>query len=358
MAALTKAALSAALQLIMGPGIIDQFRRDIIALSLIGVEDGRGENCVVPIKGSGRTTAGAHSEGEDVEDADYSTHTRLRSSLNWAEYWAHAKVTGLAAAVAAGGVSVGGDPMAEEITDAIDELAVKLGAHVYSGNQGASPTELAGAARAIDGSDDDFAGVDTGVYTWWKSGEDTTAASSLTMEDIRTKLFRPVKDATGKLPEFVTLDGTAFDAMQQLFDEHAEVVTTVTTRGAGTVDVMASFGQTAYRLDGVPFIEDRHCTSSTLYAWNSQFVKFRQIRKPITDGTTPADIAAAMKALTGVDISVDEVMVLIRQRNQVRGIMPDIELLAKTGDSRKAMITVKGQLAWKRRNAFAKLGLT
>lgn len=354
MAGITKAALSAGLNLLLGPGMTDQFRRDTVALTLIGAEPGAGENCVVNVKGDGRNTAGAHSEGEDVEDADFSTHGRFKSTVNWGEYWALAKLSGLSEAVAANGGYVGGDVMQEELTDAIDELAVKLGAHVYSGNSGATPPQLAGAARFIDSSDDNFGGIDTGDNTWWSASEQTITGTP-TLEGIRTKLFRPVKDATGRLPEFVTLDGTSWDAMQSLFDANGEVVHTITTTAAGTVDIQASFGQTAYKLDGVPFVEDRHATASTLYAWQSRFVKIRQLRKPVDSGATPAEIQTVMKALTGVDISVDEVMARIRAVNQARGLMPMIEALAKTGDSRKFMVTVKAQLAWKRRNAFAKV---
>jgi hypothetical protein len=190
MAGVTKAGLGAALNLLLGPGMTDQFRRDTVALALLGSEPGRGQNCVVSVKGEGRNTAAAHSEGEDVEDADFSTHARLSSTINWAEYWSFAKLTGLSEAVAANDSYVGGNLVQEEITDAIDELAVKLGAHVYSGNSGATPPQLAGAARFVDSSDDNFGGIDTGENTWWSSSEQTITGTP-TMEGIRTKLFRP-----------------------------------------------------------------------------------------------------------------------------------------------------------------------
>lgn len=354
MAGVTKAALSAALSLILGPGMADQFRRDVIGLSLVGMEPGRGENCVVNLKGEGRNTAGEHSEGEDAEDADFSTHGRFRSSLNWGEYRAFAKVTGLAEAVAANGGNLGGDIISEELTDAIDELAVKLGTHFYSGNAGASPPQLAGAARAIDSSDDNFAGIDTGDNTWWASSEQTITGTP-TIDGIRSKLLQPVMDATGRNPEYVTLAGAAWTTMQSLFDSYGEVTDIITTTGSGQVNVKSSFGRQAYMLDGVPFIQDRHATANTLYAWQSQFVKVRQLRRPIDVGASSAEVRAAIKDLTGVDISVDEVQARIRAMNGSGGLVPMIEMLAKTGDSRKFMVTVKAQIAWKRRNAFSKV---
>ena len=354
----TKAALSAALSLIAGPGITDQFRRDLVTLTLFGFEPGRGENCTWEVKGSGRNTAAAHAEGDDAESGDYSTHTRKRATLNWAEYWAHAKLSGLSEAVAANGGYAGGNLLMEEITDAIDELAVVLGQHAYSGNHAASPPQLAGAALAIDASDDNFAGIDTGDNTWWAAGEQTGTLATYTLADIRTKLFRPIKDATGRLPEFVTTTGAIMDTLMTRFDESALTEISRIRTAGGEFDIQATFGQRAVALDGVPFIEDRHCTAGTMYGWHSQFVKVRQLRKAVDQGATTAEVQAALKMLTGVDIPLPAVAEQLRAMNGQRGLVPNIEILGKTGDSRKVMITVKAQLAWKRRNAFAKLTLS
>lgn len=351
------AAISAAVALITGPGITDQFRRDVMLLSLLGVAPGLGANCTWEVKSEARNTAGAHAEGADF--SSFSTHGRLQATLNWAEYAETAKLTGKALAVAAGGGYVNNNLLMEEITDAVDSLAVKLGQHMYSGNHAATPPEIAGAALAIDASDDNFAGIDTGVNAWWASGEDSGSLLDFTLADIRTKLFRPVKNATGRLPEFVTAPGDIMDALMKRFDESALTeVTRVTTRGGGEFDIQAMFGQRAVALDGVPFIEDRHCTSGTLYAWHSQFVEIRQLRTPIDAGTNPAEIQAAIRALTGVDVAIPAIVAQIRAMNSARGLIPNVHQLARTGDAQKYDVTVKLQAAWKRRNAFAKLVLS
>lgn len=359
MAGATASAISAALSLILFSAPERQFRTDVIALSLIGVEVGQGANCVVPIKIDGRNTAAAHAEGDTAESGDYSTHVRKQATLEWAEYWAHASVTGKSEAIAAsGGYAGGGSLVMEEITDALTELGVKLGAHFYSGNHLATPPELAGAALAVDGSDDNFAGVDTGDYPSWKSGEATVASASLTVAWIRENLFRPVKDATGRNPEFCTTTGTLMDTLKALLGASAETVTTITTNGAGKVEIEQSFGTTGIRIDGVPFIEDRQCSSGVIYAWGRDAVRFRQLRKPVDADATPAEIQQAMLQLTGTDVPISQIEATIRAMNESRAIIPNIEVLAKTGDSRKFMITVKGQLAWKRRNAMAKAIIT
>lgn len=359
MAGATAAAINAALSLILLSAPEMQFRTDVIGLALIGVEPGQGANCVVPVKIDGRNTAGAHAEGDDIESGDFSTHVRKQATTSWAEYRALASVTGLAEAVAAsGGYAGGGDLVVEEIRDAVEELAVKLGTHFYSGNHLATPPELAGAALAVDGSDDNFAGVDTGDYPSWKAGEATVASASLTIAWIRENLFRPVKNATGRNPEFVLTTGALMDQLKALIGANAEVVTVLTTTGGGKVEIAQDFGATAIRVDGVPFIEDRHCTSGTMYAFGQGAVRFRQLRKPLDADATPAEIQQAILQLTNMDIPVSQVEAMIKAMNGAAAIVPTIEVLGKTGDSRKFLVGVKGQLAWKRRNATAKAVIT
>lgn len=358
MAGATAAAINAALSLILFGSPEMQFRTDVIGLALIGVEPGQGANCVVPVKIDGRNTAAPHAEGDDAESGDYSTHTRKQATTEWAEYWSFALVTGKAEAIAASGGYAGGNLIAEEVRDALNELSVKLGAHFYAGNHLATPPELAGAALAVDGSDDNFAGIDTGDYTSWKAGEATVASASLTVAWIRENLFRPVKNSTGRNPEYVTTTGALMDQLKALIGANAEVVTTITTSGGGKVEIAQDFGATAIRIDGVPFVEDRHCTAGTMYAWGRDAVKFRQLRKPLDADATPAEIQQAILQLTNQDIPLSMVETMIRAMNGATTIVPTIEALAKTGDSRKFMIGVKGQLAWKRRNSLAKAVIT
>lgn len=353
----TKSAINAALSIIAGPGMANQLRRDIVTLSLLGVKPGIGANCTWNVKAAARTTAAPHAEGADF--SSFSTDTRLQATLNWAEYAETAKLSGLSEAVAIAGGYAGGNLLMEELKDAVDSLAVKLGQHTYAGNHAASPTELAGAALAIDESDDNFAGIDTGDNTWWAAGEDTGGLTTFALSDLRTKLHRPVKDATGRNPGFVTTTGAIMDALQTRFDEAALTrhVQKISVNGV-VIDTLATFGQEAVMLDGVPYLEDRHCTANTLYAWTPEYVEVRQLTRPVDPKTNVTEIAEAMKALTGVEIPMDQLAARIRSMNASNALMPRIDALARTGDARKFAVTVKAQLAWLRRNAFAKLTLS
>lgn len=356
MAGVTKAALAAAIAILNIDGIQAQFRRDTVLLSLLKVETGRGENCTWLVKGDGRNTAGEHSEGEDSEDADFSTHTRLRASLNWAEMWAHAKISGLSEAVADNGDYAGGDIVIEELDDANKELAVKISTRLYNGNQGATPTQLAGLARVIDSSDDNFAGIDTGDNTWWTSGENTvTSLADVTIQDIRTKLIRPVKDVTGRPPDLIVTPGQVFDVLCSKVDEKT-TVTTISTAGTDFRPVeIATLGQKGIAIDGVPIIEDRHCTALTMYGISTEYLKLRQLRRRVDRGATMPQIAEAIQMLTGQRIPLDALTERVRQINGMSGLVPTLNMLAKTGDSQKFMLDVKAQTVCRWRGAHSKL---
>lgn len=357
MATLARADISAAMSLILQDPLVDQFRRDVPLVHLLTVKNnGRNATLTWNPKFSGRTAGGAYSEGADMNDGDYDSHDRAQASLNWAQYRAGAKVSGLAMSVASEGYAgdgMSGDLFDEELVDAIDKVASDVGADLYAGDPGASPVELAGAAIAIDGSAGTFAGLASATYGDWLGGEASIPAGDLSFQTLRDNLLRPVKNATGRNPDFVTCPGDKFDDIKDLFQEGADVVQEVRVNGA-IINIMKAAGAEAVMIDGVPFIEDRFCTASTLYSWTARDVELVQLPAK-GPRRNPQRVAEAIKALTGVDVTVTEV----EQRMRRSGVVvPTIEFLAQTGDAYKAMVKVYLQLKWRTRNGHAKLTLT
>lgn len=356
MATLSLSAISVAMSILLMDGLTKQFRQDIPLLHLLNIKTGAGKALFWNPKFDARSAGGAYAEGADMSDSDYDSHTRVQATLAWAAYRAGAKVSGLAEAVSAsGGYAGGASVFQEELEDAIDKVATDLGTDLYGGDPTAAPTELAGAATAIDSSGT-FASIDPTSYTGWAAGENAIATADLSIQNIREKLFRPVKDATGRRPDFVTLAGDIYDSVAALFDDKAEV--REISVGGNTVDIVQSFGGQGFYVDGVPFIEDRFATASTMYAWSSRFVEIVQLPavKPNVDA---AEVVAAIKQLTGVDVQVADVEARIRSMRENPGaLIPFVEMLSQTGDAYKAQVKVYVQLKWKRRNAFSKLILT
>lgn len=357
MATLARADISAAMSLILQDPMADQFRRDVPLVHLLTVlNNGKNDTLTWNPKFDGRTAGGAYAEGADMADADYDSHDRAKASLNWAAYRAGAKVSGLAMSVASDGYAgdgMNGDLFDEELVDAIDKIATDVGTDLYAGDPGATPVELAGAALAIDGTASTFATLASSTYGDWLAAENSIASTALNIQALRDNLLRPVKDATGRNPDFVTCPGNLFDDVKDLYEDKAEIVQEIRVRD-GMINIMKAAGAEAVMVDGVPFIEDRFCTASTFYSWTARDVAIVQLPAK-GPRRNPQRIVEAIKALTGVDVTVTEV----EQRMRRSGVViPTIEFLAQTGDAYKAMVKVYLQLKWRTRNGFAKLTIT
>lgn len=354
MAGATLSTVSAVLTVIYADAMADQIRRDVLLPNLLQVENDRNASCLWNVKFTGRTTAGPQAEGYTVDPAtDFSTHLRKQATLAWAEYFSTARVSGLGEAV--NRASAGTSLFNQELVDAVDELAVELSEDTYAGNVGASPAEIEGLARAVD-STGTYAGLAQGTYSEWASGEQSLAAGSLSLANLRTKLHRTFKDACGMWPEFVVCPGDLWDSVSALFNDNTRIlVDSINTQARGEVKLKAVGGFRAIEVDGIPYIEDRHCTASTFYALHSSALSYRQV--PAVD--PDVDLGAlqrAIKDLTGLTLEPDDI-----QQMLVRGtqrLQPAIKMLGPTGDNTDAIVKWYGQLRLKYRNRAAKLLLT
>lgn len=352
MAVLNLAAIAAALNLKYSDPIAEQFRRDVVLANLIEVEPEANQNCTWDVKIAARSSAGARAEGYDVEAGDYTTDTRVQATLAWAHYEAYAAVTGTAQRIAAANGRPGQmDKIGEELTDAVNELTAAIGAHVYSGSVAASPVQIEGLARAIDATGT-YANIAQGTHASWASGEQTLAAASLSIAEIRTKLLRPFRDATGRNPHVVMTTGAVMDSIAALYDTVTEAK--YVAGPGGPIDV-AKLGFRGYVLEGVPFVEDRHCTANTMYALDLTALRWRQVPAAWTS-MDPGQIQSLIKEMNGQIVEVSEIQAA-QKRAQSR-LSFQVNALAKTGDSSKLQIVSDFQLRLKRRNAAGKLTLT
>jgi hypothetical protein len=366
MATLSLSAISVAMSLMLQDDFAHQTPRTSVLLGVLRVVPGRNSALTWNPKFNTRATAGPYAEGADMADGDYDSDTPVQAALSWSNYRAGAKVSGLAEAVAAAGGYVGGaSAMAVEVNDGLGELLKAISEDLYDGDPAASPTELAGAAIAIDSdTGSTFAGVDPATYGDWTSGENSVASADLSKQKIRELLFRPVKDAKKRLPDFVTCPGDVFDTLLGIVGEEA-MTDTIYINGS-EVNARQVAGARAMTIDGVPILEDEDCTASTLYAWTWADVELHQVaaadvaqqQSGILGFQVSLDqVVEAMRMLTGIeDIGLDDVKARLQQR--VGRLLPVIQVLAPTGDAYKVMIKAYLQVKWRSRNGFAKLTLT
>jgi len=346
--------VSAVMSVLYADQLADQIRRDVLLPNLLEVANDRNSACNWRVKFSGRDTAAAKAEGHEVDrSADFSTHIRKQATLAWAEYFAYARVSGLGEATQQ--ASEGQSLFAEELVDAVDELAVLISSDTYVGQVGASPAELEGLTDAVD-STGTYAGLAQATYGEWASGEQTLPAASLSLDNLRTKLHRTFKDACGMWPEFVVCPGAQWDAVCALYnDQTRQMVDVVTTQARGQVNLKAAGGFRAVMVDGIPYIEDRHCTASTFYALHSSALSYRQV-PALPVGMDIHDLGKAIKDLVGVTLEPGEIEQMLVRGGQ--RLQPYIKLLGADGDNTDAMVKWYGQLRLKYRNRAAKLTLT
>lgn len=362
MATAPLSSFSAVLNLVFGPGVTETLRRDSVLMNVIRTVRMANSTATWRVKVGARNTAAPKAEGYAVQTTDFSTDTRLQATLNWAHYEAYASITGTAQRIAnanSAGLNSGYGPLIEEeLRDASNELAVKMSTHCYSGSEVASPVELGGLSRAVKGSVS-YAGIDPATYTTWIAGENTGTLAGLTLDAIRTGLFRPVLDATGRRPDIVLLPGALHDKVAALIDPAQRVVmpfmAPVGPGGQPQQVNLASLGFTGFMLDGVPFVEDRHCTTNVMYAGPLDALEFQQTPADWSN-MDPGQLAGMIKELTGKTVPVDMITQAIQ--NSTSKLSAQINALAKTGDSTSLQLVLDAQLCLKRRNAWAKLTLS
>lgn len=356
MATLSLTAITAVMNLVYADAMADQIRRDVLLPNIVPVKLGKNSTTTWPVKVAGRTAGGAYAEGADMSDGDFDSHARLQGSLAWAEYRTGAKISGLADALsrANGSMAVDMGLFNDEIKDAIDILATKVATHSYSGSVAASPPQIEGLARAVDASSTVYAGIDPATYTDWVSTENTLALTDLSFDTLRENLIRPVVDACGMYPRLVLVPGNIFDAVGALFGDQRRFTDTVMGVGGEQVNLKLRGGFRAIEVDGVPYVEDRHCTANTAYAIGPDAIEYSQV--PAVGADDPMVAIAAVKDLIGVDLTQDQVRAMFAASSA--RLQPKVEMLAKTGDSVKAMVKLYAQLRVRYRNRCGKLLFT
>lgn len=355
MAALTLATLAVVLNVRHDSRIVEQYRRDSVLANLLEVEPSGDPTCQWDVEFSGRNTAGPRTEGEDVEDADFSTDIKKNASLDWPQYEAYAKVSGLSQRIGAFNGRIGlKDPLDKEMRAAAKELSAKIGQHTYSGSAAASPAEIEGLARAVDATGT-YAGLAQGTYSEWASGENTLATASLSFANLRNLLIGPYQDATGHDPRFIVTTPAVIRKIAELYDSVGQIMwSTKIGMNRGEIDI-GKYGFKALMFENVPFIPDRHCTTNTMYALDDDNVKWKQV-PPTWSSLDPGILRAQIQEVTG-QVMDERALIAMQERARTR-LSAQVNAMAKTGDSSRLQLVLNAQLMVERRNKASKLTLT
>lgn len=351
MAALgTSGITSVVLSMMMAEPIVANINREVVGLNLLDVLPG-GDPLSWNVKLRARTAAAAVAETAAAPTA--SSHARVKATLNMGEYADTASVTGRAAAAAAMalnplGVAGGNDLLMDEIKDAVLNVGEAVGDAFYTGD--GSTDDMSGLAIQIDGSDDNFAGIDTGVYTDWKSTESAATLATFTLEDIRVFLTA-IRTASGKRANLAITTPTVLDKIRGKFATYPDYVSAVPINGVQRALVS---GARALYVEDCWFVDDPRCTSNTVYALNTDYIKLRSM-PPFTSQTFSADqIAAEMTRITGETVRAAEAAALV-ERTLGRGLVPYLKRLGAAGNQDSLQVGVYVNLQMIRRDTHGKL---
>ncbi|HYD02637.1 MAG TPA: phage major capsid protein [Phycisphaerales bacterium] len=362
MGATDLAAISAALSLVFPDRITNQINRKVVLPMLLPVVVGAGKVVAGTAKFTGATNAAASAEGVARSATDADQEVKVNWSEDWAQYDKVASVTDLAAAAVASNLNPGSvgargaDLLAGEVGDMGVRVMMGVASDMYGGDPGATPTELAGAALAIDSSGT-FQGINPATYTEWASTEASVALADISLEQIREDLLTPIYDACSEKPDLLTCPSNVFDKIRGLFSDREVTLRAITT-ARGTIKLQA--GIDAIELDGIPVVRDPQCTANTLYAWNTNYVQVEQLLPP------------ELAALFGADRPREALVDFLRMINddpklvipdavldglmaRPNTLMPCVKVLGPRGLSTEAMVYIHAQLAWAKRSAFGKV---
>lgn len=258
--------------------LIPTVNRTCVALRLIPMKVGGGQNCAWVVKGDGATAAvmaeGA-SAGTPANDA------QIPAVLNWAYYKADGGATGPAQAAAgtAGSPKGNANLLAMNVVDSVAQLASQVNQHFYTGDPTASPVQVGGLDYAIMSTTNTYATINrTSVAAARPTVFNPGVATPVTHAMIR-KDISDIKIACGMSPDLALCHPDVFNEVAGTFDATRRYnQTTEFSNARGSIKLDASVN--AVTISGCTFVEDKDATresgntSGRIYYLNTRFVEF------------------------------------------------------------------------------------
>lgn len=315
--------------------IVRQVNRTATALKLFPATPGEGAGVALVAEADG-VVAETFSEGADA--TNFGSDSQVAATIPWARYRGNIHVTGTALAVAASSrTPIGNIKLwARNMLNAVEGVAKKIDTDFFTGAGG---NALVGLDSAVASASNTYAGIDRSqpANAFWRPYvADGYSAGALTFAQIRTDLSS-IKVQSGYRPDVALVSPATYNKIAALFDplkQYAyQVVDKVFLAGRSAVQLEGGAGGLSF--DGCVFVEDSFCPDATIYYLNSSFVKTEYC--PLDMSNLGGDETASLSMVDGLGESVPLGMAF--------------EMLAKNGDSERAMMKVYPQLAVLRPNA-------
>lgn len=314
--------------------IVKQINRTATALKLFPASAGEGAGVALVAEGDG-VIAETFSEGADA--SNFGSDSQVAATIPWARYRGNIHVTGTALAVAANSRTPVGNIRlwARNMLNAVENVAKKLDTDFFTGAGG---NALVGLDSAVGSLVNTYAGIDRtdSANAFWLPTVVDAASAPLTFAQVRSDLAA-IKVASGYRPDVALVSPAMYNKIASLYDPQKQYLYQVVDKVflAGRSAALLEGGAGGISFDGCVFVEDAFCPASTIYYLNSAFVKMEFL--PLDMSNLGGDETATMGMIDGMEESVPLGM--------------SFEMLAKNGDSERAMMKVYPQLAVLRPNA-------
>jgi hypothetical protein len=320
-----------------GGDIVRQINRTSQTLRMIPIMVGEGQNVAWAAEGDGQL-AEEYAEGADA--SNFGSDAQNDAILTWSQMRSNFRVTGLARATSrtsrtpAGNVGL----WARNLVNSSAKLANHVNQRIFNGSGAGSPKQITGLDVAAGDDTNVYATIDRTVDAYWQpTVVDPGSLTPITLQQIRDDL-RQVYEASGEMPTLGPCSPAVFNQIVGLFDSTRRYMQRVdevqTARGVVKLD--ASYR--GVEVDGCVFYRDKDATANEIFYLNDNYIYLEVLPQE--------DLVDMMPGLTpGMMLSA----------NDGFGALPllfQYEMLATTGDSKKAEVRLYAELCVKKPNAF------
>ena len=317
--------------------IVRQVNRRCTTLRLIPITIGKGDNVAWGAEGDGQL-AEEYQEGADA--SNFGSDEQAPAVLNWSQMRSNFRVTGLAMAVAGTqSTPVGNIALwSRNLINSSAKLADLVNKRIHSGSGTGTPKQISGFGVAIGDDTNTYATIDRSTEAYWRpTVVDPGTSTQISLAQIRSDIAAIFK-ASGEQPDLAAVSPAVFNQVAGLFDSsrrYTQMADTVNTRrGAIKLDA----GYEALIVDGCAFYKDKDAVENQIRYLNSNYIELQVLPQPA--------LRAMMPGLSpGMMLSA----------NDGFGAIPllfQYEMLAVTGDSKKAEVRLYGELKIEKPNAF------
>jgi hypothetical protein len=287
------------LQSWLEPRVSPQMNRSVPLLQVMKTTEGRGPNVTWDIT-TGTDLGIAYSDGATM--STYTTDTKTKATLAWAQYAVGFAISGrtIDAAASAGLPTDFVNLFAFELKTALERLSARLGIAILTGDISASaPEQIGGLIHttygALKATGNSYGGIDKAAITQFQGNEllngGTTRDLSLgLMRDTMTEVYK----SSGFEPDMIVCSPAMQATYGKLMKDQRRVMQSVNLRGQ---QIVLDGGYTALEFDGIPVFKDRNVPDATMLFLRSDGIELKNLPSVINMPGYAPDLTLRLRAM-------------------------------------------------------------